>query len=58
MTEKDATVQELCDYLNWAYYNSIDLDGDEQTVKDYETVRSSTCATLSNNTSAVIVDFD
>lgn len=58
MAEKDVSAQELCDYLDWAYFNSIDLEGDETTIAAYDAIRSTTCATLSNSVSAATVSFD
>ena len=29
IAEKKVSVNELCSYLQWAYYNSIELEGDE-----------------------------
>lgn len=54
MDENDVTSAELCDYLNWAYYSSVDLqNGDE-----LEQIRSSTCVNYYNNNTNAVLEFN
>ena len=56
MDEKKVGVDELCEYLDWAYYNSIDLKGDQ---KNLETIRSGICwEKLANQITKANLKFD
>ena len=44
MLASDVSVGELCDYLDWAYYNSVEL----QDATELETIRTSTCTSYNN----------
>ena len=44
MEANDVSIGELCTYLDWAYYQSVDL----QNAAEYEMVRTTTCASYNN----------
>ena len=43
MTKKDISGEELCDYLTWAYFNAVPLQGDAQRQSDYIKLVTDTC---------------
>jgi len=43
MVEKHVSGAELCDYLTWAHFNAVPLQGDEKRQSDYAAIVSDTC---------------
>lgn len=43
MKEKDVTGEELCDYLTWAHFNAVPLQGDQDRQQEYAKLVSETC---------------
>ena len=55
MQAQSVNVFELCDYLNWAYYNSVELT-DADT---YGEIRANVCAPMvSQRTTEEVINFD
>ena len=43
MQEIQVSGVELCDYLTWAYYNAVPLDGDDARQAEYVSLATQTC---------------
>ena len=43
MKEKDVTGEELCDYLTWAHFNAVPLQGDKKRQDAYANLGRETC---------------
>ena len=43
MTTKDVSGEELCDYLTWAHFNAVPLQGDKERQDAYAKLVSETC---------------
>ena len=43
MAEKDVSGEELCDYLTWAHFNAVPLEGDKDRQDSYAKLVSETC---------------
>lgn len=55
MQAQEVNVFELCDYLDWAYYNSVELTN----AQEYTEIRNYTCAPMvSQRTTEEVINFD
>ena len=43
MSSKEVSGEELCDYLTWAHFNAVPLQGDADRQKEYTQLVSETC---------------
>ena len=43
MQRTQVTSVELCDYLTWAYYNAVPLEGDAVRQAEYVSLATETC---------------
>jgi len=46
MLQQGVTAPQLCNYLDWAYFNVINLSGDAER---WEAIRSTVCKVYSNS---------
>lgn len=55
MKEKDVSGEELCDYLTWAHFNAVPLQGDSDRQASYASLVSDTCPkTFYNSVTQVV----
>lgn len=43
MSQKDVSGEEMCDYVSWAYFNAVPLQGDEARQAIYTEMATSFC---------------